>query len=125
MTDTRDLRLAATELLQCATAWEPNARLLGNVTADEIAAICESWLRQDGRTEDIAERVMALHSEVTGPHGKVLSVLADLWHQHPEQRLCQLVVNVARERDMGDWSAPEVFYMTDEAFMASAKGMAK
>jgi sulfatase maturation enzyme AslB (radical SAM superfamily) len=30
------------ELRQCAAAWEPGARLLGNVTAAEIIEVCDA-----------------------------------------------------------------------------------
>lgn len=38
----------AQELLQCAESWEPQARLLGNVTAEEIAALCRCLLSKKG-----------------------------------------------------------------------------
>ena len=39
----RSREQVATELLRCAVAWEPGARVLGNVTAHELAAyvICD------------------------------------------------------------------------------------
>lgn len=33
------------ELLTCATSWEPDARLLGNVRAADIAKICRSHMQ--------------------------------------------------------------------------------
>lgn len=35
----------AGDVLACAESWEPSARLLGNVRADEIAALCRAFIR--------------------------------------------------------------------------------
>lgn len=35
----------ALELRQCVNSWEPGARLLGNVRADEISAILKDYTR--------------------------------------------------------------------------------
>jgi hypothetical protein len=35
----------AQEMLQCAKAWHPDARLMGNVRAGDIAAVCEFLIR--------------------------------------------------------------------------------
>lgn len=37
--EARDPLVVARELLQCALSWEPGVRLLGNVTARDIAAL--------------------------------------------------------------------------------------
>lgn len=46
---------SALELLQCANAWQPDVRLLGNVKASTIREICRDYARmklQNGITFD-------------------------------------------------------------------------
>lgn len=42
-----DIKQIATNLLACAASWEPDVRLLGNVRADEIAALCRSVVERE------------------------------------------------------------------------------
>lgn len=44
----------------------------------------------------------------------ILAGLRELWLRHPDQRLAQLVVNLANPAN----PAPEIFYMEDEALLA-------
>lgn len=41
----RDLEAIAVDVHQCATSWEPGARLIGNVRADEIAHLAAEVMR--------------------------------------------------------------------------------
>lgn len=53
----------AAELRTCALAWEPSARLLGNVRADDIASLCDRY----GRAIELLhmlDRPDARHSDV-------------------------------------------------------------
>jgi hypothetical protein len=48
----RDIREIATDLLICAVAWDPVARLVGNVRALEIAAFCKGFLQSLTKDDD-------------------------------------------------------------------------
>jgi hypothetical protein len=43
----RPLNDIASEVHACGVAWEPQARLIGNVRADEVAALAWAWLQHD------------------------------------------------------------------------------
>lgn len=45
----------ARELARCAAAWEPDVRLVGNLRADEIAAICAALLASEERCAQITK----------------------------------------------------------------------
>lgn len=47
-----DTRTIARDLLACATSWEPGVRLLGNVTAREVATLCRDRITERGRVTD-------------------------------------------------------------------------
>lgn len=47
MADRRPLGEIASEVLRCAMAWEPDARLIGNVTALEIARLAAQRIEDE------------------------------------------------------------------------------
>ena len=49
----RTIEAIAADVLGCASAWEPDVRLIGNVTADEVASLAMFALRR--RARDRAE----------------------------------------------------------------------
>lgn len=62
----RTLLDAAREIRACADAWEPDARLIGNVRAGDIVALIDTVLAAD------AVGVLGLHSAHLGPTGPKL-----------------------------------------------------
>jgi hypothetical protein len=44
-----EIQQIAREVLRCATHWQGQARILGNVQADEIAALCRYVLKIKGK----------------------------------------------------------------------------
>lgn len=55
-----DTRTIARDLLACALAWEPGVRLLGNVTAEDIAALCRERIAEARHPMSDDERRRAL-----------------------------------------------------------------
>ena len=81
MTDIEDyetIKKIAEELLICACSWEPNVKLLGNVTAKDIEYLCDYLIYNEKMTEEqklleevekcfkIAQRLDALNPELAG-----------------------------------------------------------
>jgi hypothetical protein len=51
----RSIRQIADDVLRCATSWEPSARLIGNVSAKELAAL-SLWVLTAHGVEVVVER---------------------------------------------------------------------
>lgn len=55
-----DAKLIAVDVYNCALSWEPNARLLGNVTALQIGALCRHVIEAAARPDRAeVERMVA------------------------------------------------------------------
>jgi hypothetical protein len=50
-TDNASLTIVAQELLKCCNSWDPKARLLGNIRAEDIARICHKILEESKETK--------------------------------------------------------------------------
>lgn len=73
----------AAELRECAAAWEPGVRLLGNVRADEIIGILAAYEARIAELEamlsdEVAENVRLRSREVGDEVGNLLQEVADL-----------------------------------------------
>lgn len=76
----------ARDVLLCATSWEPGARLLGNVTAEEIARVCEAFLSVvEGNADAVAraEAAEARAAEVRSEQRLLLQVPGRPVHDGP------------------------------------------
>lgn len=86
-----EVRAAAADLRDCADAWEPGARLLGNVTARSISEVCTATLAGLDAQRDLARYKKAvaerLHWDArslitASPEAEALQAqrdLAELW----------------------------------------------
>jgi hypothetical protein len=59
-----ELEKAATALVKCGQAWEPEVRILGNVTAADLADVCTHYLSMARELREANERVSALEQLV-------------------------------------------------------------
>jgi hypothetical protein len=54
--DYENIKRIAEELRICACSWEPNAKLLGNVSAKDIEYLCDYLIYEEQRTlEELAQ----------------------------------------------------------------------
>ena len=66
----------ATRLRECALGWEPNACLLGNVTAKEIADLTEAVIAYE--VHKLVEALDALHQRTLRTVASVASEVSDV-----------------------------------------------
>lgn len=67
MTDIEDyetIKKIAEELLICACSWEPNVKLLGNVTAKDIEYLCDYLIYNEKMTEEQQELLNYFQEEL-------------------------------------------------------------
>lgn len=77
------LKSTATEILLCAKAWEPDARLMGNVRAEDIASLCEAFvglfIETDIESENLDPKCPDGFSENKGDDNYWLDAVREFW----------------------------------------------
>ncbi len=64
----------ASDILHCATSWDKDARLIGNVRAGDIAAFCTEALRSRKEVTASAERIrQAMRVMPSSKHGQCIT----------------------------------------------------
>lgn len=73
MTDPARIQRIAAAVHECAVSWEPGARLIGNVTADEIRELAEAASQMAGEPDEPASQAVA-----------PVEPVAVVWNEDPE-----------------------------------------
>jgi len=74
-----DVRAAAEELLRCAESWDPGARVMGNVTAEQVVSVARTVLSGQGAAVPTsATGVMAETDATRAMAAEIASLRADL-----------------------------------------------
>ena len=84
--DGGSLNIVAQELKKCADSWQPKARLLGNVRAEDISRLCEanvSMLAYVKSKIEITEQMQKEDSGIDPAHSQFLS---GLWNAYDDIR---------------------------------------